>query len=76
MMDLGFAALNNLKKPSFEEKTRFQISVAIRRLLLQDTGAEDYCALFGRLIARLRCMESVIAQEITAHGVCLLLYRG
>ena len=49
------------------------MSVAIRRLLLQDTGAEDCCALFDRLIVRLRCMGSVISQKITAHGVCLLL---
>ena len=56
-----------------KNKTRFQMSVEIRRLLLQDTGAEDYCALFDGLIAQLRCMGSVISQKITAHGVCLLL---
>ena len=56
-----------------KNKTRFQMSVAIRRSLLQDTGAEDYCTLFDRLIARLRCMGSVTSQKITAHGVCLLL---
>ena len=55
------------------KKTLFQTSVAIRRSLLQETGAEDYCTLFNRLIARLRCMGSVISPKITAHGVCLLL---